>query len=242
MYHLCIICLFVKIGSFSCNSCRNLWSLEDPKTQSSPVSRPIPNLGTTGTTEGWLSKVRRRTRWFDGAIAKSTVQFWQCWSCEISLRKSMVLDGKGWFWQDVEWWQFSKDSLDKGLDVFRCSVLTMFLRFSAVRCLAAHSGDPGNTFSCYATLPPAVCPQLRPYETTIDVNLDVFERIWWLDGSSFANWSTFKMYYSALPVDFHSSTELLGPNWCLSWYPFFLNLQSFLLGMQLQISWGLPWL
>ena len=80
------------------------------------------------------------------------------------------------------------------------------LRFSAVRCLAAHSGDPGNTFSCYATLPPAVCPQLRPYETTIDVNLDVFERIWWLDGSSFANWSTFKMYYSALPVDFHSST------------------------------------
>ena len=133
VYHLCIICvssvLFVKIGSFSCNSCRNLWSLEDPKTQSSPVSRPIPNLGTTGTTEGWLSKVRRRTRWFDGAIAKSTVQFWQCWSCEISLRKSMVLDGKGWFWQDVEWWQFSKDSLDKGLDVFRCSVLTMFCDF-----------------------------------------------------------------------------------------------------------------
>ncbi|CAL1145836.1 unnamed protein product, partial [Cladocopium goreaui] len=33
-------------------------------------------------------------------------------------------------------------------------------------CLAAHSGDPGNTFSCYATLPPAVCPQLLSGSTS----------------------------------------------------------------------------
>jgi hypothetical protein len=51
-----------------------------------------------------------------------------------------------------------------GLDL-RCVWIFCFnhvLCFSAVRCLAAHPGDPGNTFSCDATLPPAFCQQLRP--------------------------------------------------------------------------------
>ena len=199
------------------------------RPKSFPLVRHGPMLVRCGSpldrteqrsTKGWLSKVRS-TWWFGGAIAKSTFELWQCLqqrSAEIRLDCSIwfhffiifICSGFGlfWWWKRIPGWNPGKGIrcgmmaiLERGswqrlrmawngLDVFGSSVLTMFCVFQLWGVWQLIQG--------IQEIPSAAMRRFRQlFASSWDHN---WCKSWCFDGSTF---SSFKMFSSALPMDFH---------------------------------------